>query len=33
MVEHYRQASYEAGIMVAQMQAITWVVWRNRKAA
>lgn len=29
--EHYRQASFEAGITVSQIQAITWVVWRNRK--
>jgi hypothetical protein len=31
MVMHYQQAALEAGIKVAQMQAVTWVVWRNRK--
>lgn len=28
---HYQQAAMEIGIATAQMQAITWVVWRNRK--
>lgn len=31
MSEHYRQAALEVGIATAQMQAVTWVVWRNRK--
>jgi len=29
--EHYRQAALETGVATAQMQAVTWVVWRNRK--
>jgi hypothetical protein len=31
MSEHYRQAAMEIGIATAQMQATTWVVWRNEK--
>lgn len=31
MSEHYRQASFEVGVSVAQIQAVTWVRWRNEK--
>lgn len=32
MGEHYRQAALEVGIKTSEMQAITWVTWRNRLA-
>lgn len=31
MSEHYRQAGFEVGVSTAQIQAITWVRWRNEK--
>ena len=31
MSNHYREAAFEVGISVAQIQAVTWVIWRNRK--
>lgn len=31
MAEHYRQAALECDISVAQMQAVTWVRWKNEK--
>lgn len=31
MVMHYQQAALEVGIATAQIQAVTWVSWRNRK--
>lgn len=33
MVMHYQQAAMEVGIATAQIQAVTWVTWRNRKVA
>lgn len=29
--EHYRQAAYEVGVSVSQIQAITWVTWKREK--
>jgi hypothetical protein len=29
---HYREAAFEVGVSVAQIQAITWVVWKREKA-
>lgn len=31
MSAHYREAAAEVGIRTAQIQAITWVVWRREK--
>jgi hypothetical protein len=31
MSAHYREAAFEVGISVAQIQAVTWVRWRNEK--
>jgi hypothetical protein len=30
MAEHYRQAALDVGVRTSDMQATTWVVWRNR---
>lgn len=31
MSAHYREAAFEVNLSVAQIQAITWVRWRNEK--
>jgi hypothetical protein len=33
MSAHYREAAFEVGISVAQIQAVTWVTWKREKGS